>query len=111
MSDSDWGDDVYQPQQPEASDPAEQLGAEDTLMDPSGTGDPLDEGYAPPDRPWVVEGLGTTANERHTGESLERRLTRRFPSRTALSATVWAIWWTATASPGTTRWASPAPGG
>ncbi len=48
-------------------------------MDPSGTGDPLDEGYAPPDRPWVVEGLGTTANERHTGESLETRLTREVP--------------------------------
>ncbi|NEE28099.1 hypothetical protein G3M53_21875, partial [Streptomyces sp. SID7982] len=79
MSDSDWGDDVYQPQQPEASDPAEQLGAEDTLMDPSGTGDPLDEGYAPPDRPWVVEGIGTTADERHSGESLERRLTREVP--------------------------------
>ncbi|MGW6716001.1 MULTISPECIES: DUF5709 domain-containing protein [Streptomyces] len=79
MSDTDWGDDVYQPQEPEASDPAEQLGAEDTLMDPSGTGDPLDEGYAPPDRPWVVEGLGTTANERHTGESLETRLTREVP--------------------------------
>lgn len=79
MSDTDWGDDVYQPQEPEASDPGEQLDAGDTLMDPSGTGDPLDEGYAPPDRPWVVDGLGTTANERHTGESLEARLTREVP--------------------------------
>ncbi|WNF30759.1 DUF5709 domain-containing protein [Streptomyces sp. C11-1] len=80
MSDTDWGDDVYQPQeQPEASDPDEQLGAEDTLMDPSGTGDPLDEGYSPPDRPWAVEGRGTTAAEGLTGESLEARLTRELP--------------------------------
>ncbi|MET9927464.1 MULTISPECIES: DUF5709 domain-containing protein [unclassified Streptomyces] len=79
MSDTDWGDDVYQPQEPEASDPDEQLGSEDTLLDPSGTGDPLDEGYSPPDRPWVVEGLGTTAAEGHTGESLETRLTREVP--------------------------------
>ncbi|MFF8555856.1 DUF5709 domain-containing protein [Streptomyces sp. NPDC015501] len=79
MSDTDWGDEVYQPQQPEASDPTEQLGAEDTLMDPSGTGDPLDEGYAPPDRPWVVESLGTTASEQSHGDSLETRLIREVP--------------------------------
>ncbi|MFJ9624835.1 DUF5709 domain-containing protein [Streptomyces sp. NPDC101181] len=80
MSDTDRGDDVYQPQdQPEASDPTEQLGAEDTLMDPSGTGDPLDEGYSPPDRPWAVEGRGTTATEGLAGESLEDRLTREVP--------------------------------
>ncbi|MFJ9977835.1 DUF5709 domain-containing protein [Streptomyces cyaneofuscatus] len=79
MSDTDWGDDVYQPQEQEAADPDEQLGSEDTLLDPSGTGDPLDEGYSPPDRPWVVEGLGTTAAESLTGESLETRLTREVP--------------------------------
>ncbi|MFD8669808.1 DUF5709 domain-containing protein [Streptomyces microflavus] len=79
MSDTDWGDDVYQPQEQEASDPDEQLGAEDTLLDPSGTGDPLDEGYSPPDRPWVVDGLGTTAAESLTGESLDARLTRELP--------------------------------
>ncbi|MFB6907209.1 DUF5709 domain-containing protein [Streptomyces bacillaris] len=79
MSDTDWGDDVYQPQEPEASDPEEQLGAEDTLLDPSGTGDPLDEGYSPPDRPWVVEGLGTTAPETVTGESHDTRLSREVP--------------------------------
>ncbi|MFJ1589216.1 DUF5709 domain-containing protein [Kitasatospora albolonga] len=79
MSDTEWGDDVYQPQEPEASDPGEQLGAEDTLLDPSGTGDPLDEGYSPPDRPWVVEGLGTTAPETVTGESLDTRLSREVP--------------------------------
>ncbi|MYR39472.1 hypothetical protein GTX14_29880 [Streptomyces sp. SID4944] len=81
MSDTDWGDDVYQPQEPEASDPEEQLGAEDTLLDPSGTGDPLDEGYSPPDRPWVVEGLGTTAPETVTGESLDTRLSREVPEK------------------------------
>lgn len=81
MSDTDWGDNVYQPQEPEASDPEEQLGAEDTLLDPSGTGDPLDEGYSPPDRPWVVEGLGTTAPETITGESLDTRLSREVPEK------------------------------
>lgn len=85
MSDTEWGDDVYQPQEPEASDPDEQLGAEDTLLDTSGTGDPLDEGYAPPDRPWGVEGLGTTAVERLTGESLDARLTRELPETSGFS--------------------------
>ncbi|WP_411080204.1 DUF5709 domain-containing protein [Streptomyces sp. cmx-18-6] len=85
MSDTDWGDEVYQPQEPEASDPGEQLGAEDTLLDPSGTGDPLDEGYSPPDRPWAVDGLGTTAAERLTGESLDARLTRERPETPGFS--------------------------
>jgi len=85
MSDTDWGDDVYQPQEQEASDPDEQLGAEDTLLDPSGTGDPLDEGYSPPDRPWAVEGLGTTAAESLTGESLDARLTRELPETPGLT--------------------------
>ncbi|MER5500688.1 DUF5709 domain-containing protein [Streptomyces sp. NPDC002466] len=78
MNDADRGDDVYQPQQPEASDPMEQLDVEDTLDD-RGLTDALDEGYSPPDRPWAVEDLGTTAAEQHTGESLESRLARELP--------------------------------
>ncbi|MFF8612790.1 DUF5709 domain-containing protein [Streptomyces sp. NPDC015350] len=78
MNDADRGDDVYQPQQPEASDPMEQLDVEDTLDD-RGLTDALDEGYSPPDRPWAVEDLGTTAAEQHTGESLESRLSRELP--------------------------------
>ncbi|MFB7847361.1 DUF5709 domain-containing protein [Streptomyces sp. NPDC087218] len=78
MNDADRGDDVYQPQQPEASDPMEQLDVEDTLDD-RGLTDALDEGYSPPERPWAVEDLGTTAAEQHTGESLESRLARELP--------------------------------
>ncbi|MEV7103727.1 DUF5709 domain-containing protein [Streptomyces atroolivaceus] len=78
MTDSDRGDDVYQPQEPEASDPADLLDVEDTL-DMSGAADVLDEGYSPPDRPWAVDDEGTTASEQHTGESLDSRLTREVP--------------------------------
>ncbi|MEE1845552.1 DUF5709 domain-containing protein [Streptomyces sp. NPDC007076] len=76
--DADRGDDVYQPQQPEASDLAEQLDAEDTL-DNRGLADTLDEGYSPPERPWAVEDRGTTAAEQHDGESLDGRLARELP--------------------------------
>ncbi|MEU6922602.1 MULTISPECIES: DUF5709 domain-containing protein [unclassified Streptomyces] len=78
MMDADRGDDVYQPQQPEASDLAEQLDAEDTL-DNRGLADALDEGYSPPERPWAVEDRGTTAAEQHDGESLDGRLARELP--------------------------------
>lgn len=75
------GDDVYQPQQPEASDPTEQLDLEDTL-DNRGLTDLLDEGYSPPERPWAVEDRGTTAAEQHSGEPLEGRLARELPEVT-----------------------------
>ncbi|MEV1036198.1 DUF5709 domain-containing protein [Streptomyces sp. NPDC050204] len=78
MMDADRGDDVYQPQQPEASDLAEQLDIEDTLDNRQLT-DALDEGYSPPERPWAVEDRGTTAAEQHDGESLEGRLARELP--------------------------------
>jgi hypothetical protein len=48
------------------------LDPEDTLED----GDPLDEGYSPPERPWAVNDWGTTAREESTGESLDGRLAR-----------------------------------
>ncbi|MGW8888725.1 DUF5709 domain-containing protein [Streptomyces sp. NPDC055749] len=78
MTDSDRGDDVYQPQGPEASDPDDFLDVEDTL-DTSGITDVLDEGYSPPERPWAVDDEGTTAAEQHSGQSLDRRLTRELP--------------------------------
>lgn len=80
MTDSDRGDDVYQPQEPEASDPDDLLDLEDTL-DTSGLTDVLDEGYSPPDRPWAVDDEGTTATEQHTGESLDSRLAREIPEK------------------------------
>jgi hypothetical protein len=82
MKDADMGDDVYQPQQPEASDLTEQLDIEDTLDNRVGITDLLDEGYSPPERPWAVEDQGTTAAEQHSGEPLESRLARELPDVT-----------------------------
>lgn len=76
------GDDVYQPQQPEASDLTEQLDIEDTLENRAGLSDLLDEGYSPPERPWAVEDQGTTAAEQHRGEPLNGRLARELPEVT-----------------------------
>ncbi|MEU2128604.1 DUF5709 domain-containing protein [Streptomyces sp. NPDC018352] len=83
MNDADRGDDVYQPQQPEASDLTEQLDVEDTL-DNRGLTDALDEGYSPPERPWAVEDRGTTAAEQHDGETLDGRLARELPESSDL---------------------------
>ena len=54
-----------------------QLGAEDTLDD--GVADPLDEGYSPPERPWVGDGWGVTAREQAEGDSVDRYLARELP--------------------------------
>ncbi|HEV7980570.1 DUF5709 domain-containing protein [Amycolatopsis sp.] len=51
------------------------LDAEDTLED----GDPLDEGYSPPERTRATEDWGTTERETATGESWEGRLARELP--------------------------------
>jgi hypothetical protein len=58
----------------------EQLDAADTLDD-SGPADPLDEGWSPPERPWAVDGWGTTAREEAEGESLDGRLARELPDQ------------------------------
>ncbi|MEU1346491.1 DUF5709 domain-containing protein [Streptomyces sp. NPDC005795] len=78
MEGADRGDDVYQPQQPEASDPVEQLDTADTLHDRR-LDDVLDEGYSPPERPWAVEDRGTTGAEQLSGETLDGRLGRELP--------------------------------
>ncbi|THA62129.1 hypothetical protein E6P78_24000 [Streptomyces sp. A0958] len=79
MDDADRGDDVYQPQpQSQASDPVEQLDTEDTLDDVE-LDDVLDRGYSPPERPWAVQDLRTTAAEQQRGEPLEERLARELP--------------------------------
>ncbi|MCP3820603.1 DUF5709 domain-containing protein [Streptomyces sp. A3M-1-3] len=74
MTESAMGDDVYQPDGSEVQDDAGLLDAEDTLEDPAReiTGD----GYSPPERPWAVEEVGTTASEQHRGETLDERLAR-----------------------------------
>ena len=57
---------------------SDQLEPEDTL-DYRGVADVLDEGYSPPERPWVGDGWGTTALEEAEGESLDARLARELP--------------------------------
>lgn len=59
-------------------DVTEQLDAGDTLDD-RGPADWLDEGYSPPERPWAMEGWGTTAREEAQTESLDGRLARELP--------------------------------
>lgn len=41
--------------------------------------DPLDQGYAPPDRWSAAEGFGNTVEEQRQGESLEQRLAQEEP--------------------------------
>src|SRR4051795_12743495 len=55
-----------------------QLGAGDTLDD-RGVADPLDEGWSPPERPWVGDGWGVTAREERGRECLSGRLAREMP--------------------------------
>lgn len=72
------GDDVYQPDGSEIVEDAGPLDEDDTL-DNRGVGDPLDEGYSPPERPLAVETTGTTADEQRYGDSLDVRLRREEP--------------------------------
>jgi hypothetical protein len=58
-------------------DAFEQLDAQDTLD--GGPADPLDEGYSPVEKPWVLDDWGTTAREQHDGQSLDDRLAREVP--------------------------------
>ncbi|CAM5416349.1 DUF5709 domain-containing protein [Streptomyces tanashiensis] len=72
-----WGDDVYQPDGSEVQDDVGVLDYEDTLEGPPG--DPLDEGYSPPERPLGAEHTGVTAAERQRGETLDERLAEEEP--------------------------------
>jgi hypothetical protein len=59
-----------------------EVAEDDGLLDPADTlddRDALDEGYSPPERPYAVDGWGTTAAEEASGESLEARLGRELP--------------------------------
>lgn len=58
-------------------DAFEQLDALDTLD--GGPGDPLDEGFSPVEKPWVLDDWGTTPREQHDGQSLDDRLAREVP--------------------------------
>jgi hypothetical protein len=58
-------------------DAYEQLDASDTLDD--GPADPLDQGFSPAEKPWVLDDWGTTPREQLTGQSLDDRLARELP--------------------------------
>lgn len=66
---------------PEVPDQSEQLDitdGDDTLVDRS-TGDPLDEGYSPPENWSAAERFGNTAREEAEGETLDQRIAQEIP--------------------------------
>jgi len=65
----------------DAEEASLRLESEDVLEDES-TDDVLERGYAPQDRPWVVDDWGTTDFEEEQGESLDGRLAREVPDLT-----------------------------
>lgn len=77
------GDDVYQPANADLDNPPNDALDLENALDERDLDAVLDEGYSPPERPYAVEDYGTTQNEQHSGESLERRLTRERPDRAA----------------------------
>ncbi|MER7985512.1 DUF5709 domain-containing protein [Streptomyces noursei] len=78
MSDDAMGDEVYQPPRFDAQDNPNDLDMEDALDEP-GLDEALDTGYSPPERPFVVNHEGTTAQEQHDRESLAHRLSVELP--------------------------------
>ncbi|MFF4578526.1 DUF5709 domain-containing protein [Streptomyces sp. NPDC001389] len=71
------GDDVYQPHD-EAEPGESQPDMENALGEPD-LDQTLDTGYSPPERPLAVTRHGTTAEEQHTGETLDQRLAQEQP--------------------------------
>lgn len=61
---------------------SDQLDAADTL-DSQNLDDPLDEGVSPPERPYIGDGFGVTAEEQAEGDSLDRYLAREVPDISA----------------------------
>ncbi|UQA97011.1 DUF5709 domain-containing protein [Streptomyces halobius] len=78
MSDDAMGDEVYQPSRSDPQDYPDDLDMENALDEP-GLDQMLDQGYSPPERPFVVNHPGTTAREQHDGETLEQRLAKELP--------------------------------
>ncbi len=65
-------------EQPEAPDleASVQLESDQHLAAPPGDRDGLDAGYAPPDRPYVLDEDGVTARGMREGDTLDQRLRR-----------------------------------
>ncbi|MEI5010732.1 DUF5709 domain-containing protein [Streptomyces sp. NPDC087659] len=81
MSDS-RADDVYQPTgDNEEQGDAAHLDLEDALDEPD-YDQILDQGYSPPERPFGVNKVGTTAAEQREGETLDQRLAEELPDVT-----------------------------
>lgn len=80
MSDETMGDEVYQPEGDEDEEQADAapLDMEDALGEDDYDAT-LDKGYSPPERPYAVDGAGTTAEEQREGERLDDRLAREVP--------------------------------
>jgi hypothetical protein len=78
MSESMMGDEVYQPDRSDQREDVGPLEPADTLDD-RGVDVVIEEGYSPPEKPWAVETVGTTAREQHDRESLDVRLRREIP--------------------------------
>lgn len=79
MSDDARGDDVYQPVNSGVDNPPDDALDMENALDEPDLDATLDEGYSPPERPLAVLDHGTTQNEQHAGESLDRRLSRERP--------------------------------
>lgn len=79
MADDARGDDVYQPVNSGVDNPPDDALDMENALDEADLDATLDEGYSPPERPLAVLDYGTTQNEQHAGESLDRRLTRERP--------------------------------
>jgi Family of unknown function (DUF5709) len=74
--------------QPEAPDLAAalQLDTSDTLVGPVGDVDPLDAGYSPPDRPYVLDDDDVTVEGQREGDTLDERLAREEPEDVPVDA-------------------------
>lgn len=68
----------FDEQVPEESEQLDQLETDRTLSN-APIEDPLEQGYAPPDRWSAAEGYGNTAEEMAEGESLEDKLAQEQP--------------------------------
>ena len=68
-------------QQPEAPDLASVLQQDtaESLTGPAGEVDPLDAGYAPPDRPYALDDDQVTVEGQREGETLDERLAAEIP--------------------------------
>ncbi|MFH7599772.1 DUF5709 domain-containing protein [Streptomyces racemochromogenes] len=71
------GDEVYQPAQ--EAEPGESQPDMENALDEPDLDETLDTGYSPPGRPLGATRHGTTAGERHAGETLDQRLAQEEP--------------------------------